>query len=137
MIYFLVMEAMQMSTQTYREAPISLGKAGKKYGIPVPTLHYWAKKGKIKVLQRPELKGQALLVDEASIVLALQQDRKFILPGGYSPGPAAITPAAPKVTTQHLIDKFLTAKRMSPKTVRWYQDLLYPFANKYPDYPLP
>ena len=54
------------------QPPISLGKAAKKYGIPRQTLSDWVKTGKLKVLSRPKCRGQALLVNEISVVLALQ-----------------------------------------------------------------
>ena len=125
----------------YKENPISLGKAGKKYGIPVPTLHYWVKKGQLKVLKRPERHGQALLVDEASVVLAMQKVTKYtksipIYPFFPAPGYPQITREVPEFGTRDLIDKFLSSKRMSPHTIRWYQDSLYPFAKEYPIYPL-
>ncbi len=130
-----------MATQTYREAPISLNNAAKKYGVPQTTLSVWAKKGKIKVLQRPERRGQALLVDEASIVLALQEYKPLMTPGRQFQPVMPLNHNQPEPSnqdfkTKDLIDQFLTAKRMAPKTVRWYQDLLYPFDDKYPDYPL-
>jgi len=38
-------------------------------------------------------------------------------------------------STRQLIENFLQAKRMAPATVRWYQDMLYPFAVLEPEYP--
>lgn len=54
-----------------RGKPISLGKASKKYDIPVSSLSDWVARGELTVLKKPELRGQPLLVDEASVVLAM------------------------------------------------------------------
>ncbi|MBA7494210.1 hypothetical protein ES702_04783 [subsurface metagenome] len=59
--------------------PISVNAAAKKYGIPQSTLAKWAAKGRITVLVRPERHGQKMLVDETSVIAALDH-RKHYLP---------------------------------------------------------
>jgi len=56
----------------YQETPISLNAAAKKYSIPVQTLSRWAAQGRIKILTRPERRGQKMLVDEGSVMIARQ-----------------------------------------------------------------
>lgn len=60
-----------MTTQ-YQETPISVNAAAKKYGIPQRTLANWAEQGRVRILVRPERRGQKMLVDEASVILARQ-----------------------------------------------------------------
>jgi len=55
-----------------KETPISVNAAAKKYGIPQRTLADWAAQGRLKILVRPERRGQKMLVDEGSVILARQ-----------------------------------------------------------------
>jgi len=54
-------------------SPITLRKAAKKYGIPLGTLSEWGKRGRIKVIQYPMIRGQSMLVDELSVYEAWEQ----------------------------------------------------------------
>lgn len=127
-----------MSTQTYQEAPISLGKAAKKYGIPQPTLTRWAKNGRLKVLQRPERKGQPLLVDEASVILARQKANKYAIPATY-PQADAPAPAPQQLNTAELVKEYCQYaedKEFEPSSMERLRQVLGKFAELCPTLPL-
>ena len=85
-----------MTQQQYQEQAISVNAAAKKYGIPQRTLADWARRGLVKVLVYPERRGQKMLVDEASVVLAREayiphwrkgQGKQFSMPIQTDPPP--------------------------------------------------
>jgi len=80
-----------MSTEAYQEKALSVNAAAKKYGVPQSTLARWAAKGRIKVLVHPERHGQKMLVDEASVVAAIEHTRRN-LPRG---NPSKLAPPPP------------------------------------------
>lgn len=57
---------------------IRLREAAAKYGVPPSTISHWAESGLIRVLQRPEKRGQAMLLVEADVKAAA---------ANYTPGP--------------------------------------------------
>ncbi len=57
----------------YSQTPLSVNAAAKKYGIPQRTLARWAAQGKVKVLVHPERRGQKMLIDQASVLKAIQK----------------------------------------------------------------
>ena len=64
--------------QRYSPKGISVNAAAKKYDVPQSTLARWASKGRVKVLAYPERHGQKMLVDEASVVAAIEQTRRYL-----------------------------------------------------------
>lgn len=77
--------------QKYQEPAISVNAAAKKYGIPQSTLAAWARRGRVKVLVHPERHGQKMLVDEASVVAAIEHTRRKL----PRPNPTPLAPAPP------------------------------------------
>lgn len=57
---------------------IGLREASEKYSIPRSTLSHWVAAGLIRAVQKPEKRGQAMLLMESDIVALLPQ---------YTPGP--------------------------------------------------
>jgi len=142
--------------------PISLGKAAKKYGICKMTLSDWAKDGKITVLHYPERKGQPLLVDEGSVIIAREAytpvwkrgaSRQFPLPVESSPQPpspphpstpfpeinsAPTAAAASALNTADLVKAYLDHGRsvgFASTTLEHLQHVLSRFARACPDLP--
>lgn len=136
---------------TTQATPISLGKAAKKYNIPEQTLSRWVEKGILTVLRRPERRGQALLVDEATVALAAFQRtpylRRAAAVGPGSPAGGLVQPFAPVITppavdvppmlsTKELVDAFHRHNEsLSSETQTWYDARLYPFADHFPTLP--
>lgn len=53
--------------------PIGVNEAGRKYGIPAPTISGWINRELVKILRRPDRrKGFKVELDEASVALAAE-----------------------------------------------------------------
>jgi site-specific recombinase XerD len=126
--------------------PISLGQAAKKYLVPVQTLSRWAEKGELTILKRPERRGESMLVDEGSVIIAREQHRKAWDRGGVvvtSPAGAAAAaqapPPPPEYKTAELVQAYHTYGEMrgfAPSTMVKHRHHLGLFAAACPTLPL-
>lgn len=57
---------------------ISVNAAARKYRVPQSTLSRWAARGRIKILVRPEKHGQKMLVDERSVIAAIESRQRYL-----------------------------------------------------------
>lgn len=147
-----------MTDQTYQEKAISVNAAAKKYGIPQRTLADWVSKGRLRVLKYPERHGQAMLVDEASVLLAKQaytphwrgeginlplplETPQNPDPPPAQPAVATYAPAAtadlPQIDTAELVEKFEHFNRGLAKSTReGYHYRMMNFLGHFPILPL-
>ena len=139
-----------MTEQTYQEKPISVNAAARKYGIPQQTLSDWARRGRLKVLVRPERHGQKMLVDEASVVLARESYRPYFRGEGRWPGTTVTgrlptpeelvsPPPTPEYSTVDLAEayhRYGETIGFKPLTMEKHRQVLRVFAEKCPILPL-
>lgn len=133
-----------MVTQQYQERPISVSAAAKRYLIPQRTLADWAKRGRIRVLVHPERRGQKMLVDEASVVLARQAYTPYWRGDGKNlPLPIEVNSLAvqqqPTYSTADLVEKYHhygETVGFKPLTLSKNRHHLKLFAESCPELPL-
>lgn len=132
--------------RTFQGKPISVNKAARKYGLPQRTLAAWAARGELTILKQPAKKGEAMLVDEASVILARENHRRGREEGrGGEGGSQSVLSASapselqPEYSTADLAEEYHNYGKsvgFAADTLDKNRQVLTVFAQKCPTLPL-